>query len=446
MAVAASRLIARKTLTEVRSRTAFVTPALSHVLDMGDYSDDERGYGSRLAHRSVASYRVTADILARYLRDPDALPPVVHDALVVSATELLYLDAPDHAVDQGVELVKASYPGLAGLANAVLRKIVADRQGLLAESSAYRFGFPPWLADRLIDEYGEEHAFAIMTTSNEEAPIYAVVLSVAPKDWKEQLEDAGAVIESMEGNSIRIHNMGAIRNHRLITSRAILICDVNAQVAQSLAPVGTRMLDVCSGRGSKTLLWIDRVQRHLSEGDAPDLHQYAEVIGIDDSAHKIEVAARQAAQLGYERIEYRVEDATKPGSDETEVYDVVFVDAPCSGIGTLRRHADKRMTLQPADIDELAVLSEKILRTSAQKVASGGVLVYATCTISRKENDDIVAAFLASGEGSRFHLDPIDRSELPFADEEVQIDNGCVQMFPQSSGGDGHFVARFTCD
>ncbi|MCL2818726.1 MAG: methyltransferase domain-containing protein, partial [Actinomycetia bacterium] len=251
--------------------------------------------------------------------------------------------------------------------------------------------------------------------------------------WEQQLTQAGAKITPIGENVVRIEGMQHIRQHPLITSRVILVTDLGAQSAVNLAPLGARMLEVGCGRGTKTLIWADRARREGME---------AKLIGVDKSAHKIEHAQEDADRLGFDEIGYQVADATDETLLAEETFDVVFVDAPCSGLGTLRRRSDKRLRLKPEDIDELADLSATILRTSAQKVREGGTLLYATCTMSRRENDEVVAGFLASVEGADFQLDPIDESELPDAVSTIRSEHGFVQMQPISGGGDGHFVAR----
>ena len=445
MGVTPSRTFARKVLSDVRSNGSYVTRAISRLLDSSNLNSQDIGYGTRLAHLSVATYQATSAVLARYLKDPGKLPPHAHDALVVSATELLYLDAPDHAVDQGVELMKASYPRLAGVANAVLRKIAASREEILHSSLALQFGFPDWLAQQLIDEYGEEVARCIMEVSNGQAPLFGYVLSVAPDDWEKQLCEAGARIVHLreagsqgghkDENAILIENMHAIRTHPLIISRAILVADIGAQIAVSLAPIGPRMLEVAAGRGTKSLIWADRARIRGYE-PRPAL------IGIDNVAHKVERATQDAQALGYDEIAHLLDDGTQLSTLGDQEFDIVFVDAPCSGLGTLRRHADKRMTLKPHDIDELATLALSLLKSAARKVTKGGTLVYSTCTISHRENEGVVSGFLASEEGACFQIDRISNGELPLQFADAVTPQGFVQMVPQPGGGDGHFVAR----
>ena len=448
MGVSASRLIALESLTEVRRSGAYIAFALSRVLERKRYATSDIGYGSRLAHLSVATYRTTSRILANYLPDPQGLPKRVHDALAVSVTELVYLDAPDHVVDQGVELVKHVDRRFAGLANAVLRQVASARSEIRSTSLGYAYGFDDWLARQLVDEYGTQTAREIMRVSNEQAPIFATPLSVAPDDWREQLESAGAIITDCAEHVITIEGMHAIREHPLIVSRAIPIIDPSALQAIKLAPIGGRMLEVGCGRGTKSLIWADRARRSTAGRNLSKVGEVLspQIVGIDIAPQKIDQARRVATGLGYHEIAYRVEDATRDNGSVAESFDSIFVDAPCSGLGTLRRHSDKRLTLKPDDIESLAELALEMLRSASRKAAKGASLVYATCTISRRENDEVVTRFLDSPDGAGFSVDRIQRSELPAPLAESVGENGWIQMIPLSGGGDGHFIARMKRD
>ena len=455
MGVTPARIVARKVLTDVRAHHAYIAQALSRVLTTRAQSARDIGYGTRLAHLSVGCYRAVSEILDEYLDDPAGLAPVARDCLVVSATELLYLDAPTYAVDQGVELMKTVFPSLGGVANAVLRKITESRKTILQTTLGREYGFPQWMAQQFVDEYGLETARQIMEASNTEPPLYACVLSVAPPCWKSQLEQTGARIEPVEGRSgtlqsIAIGNMHAVRAHPLVASRAILISDIAAQVAISLAPVadGTHVLDVCCGRGSKSLMWADLARR---------AGYRMRITAVDNVAYKIQRAQHDATVLGYDEITFRNADAASlPGADdispkehgfafdtcEDAFYNAVFVDAPCSGLGTLRRHSDKRMTLESGDIVHLASLSLRILCNGARKVAKGGALLYSTCTISRRENERVIAEFLGTDSGREFVIDRIDDKELPLVMVGAVTREGFVQTLPRKGEGDGHFIAR----
>ena len=173
----------------------------------------------------------------------------------------------------------------------------------------------------------------------------------------------------------------------------VLPCDLAAQsvVADALAfaGAGPRVLEVGQGRGTKSVL--------LAAGASS-------LVSVEVDPHKSELASRRMAAAGVaDRVECVCDDGRFLGKVEGD-FDLVFVDAPCSGTGTLSRHPEIAWSLKEASVEELAGLQLQILRTSARRVAPGGSLAYSTCSVLRAEDEDIVAAFLASGEGAGFTL------------------------------------------
>ena len=158
------------------------------------------------------------------------------------------------------------------------------------------------------------------------------------------------------------------------------------------------------------------------------LHAHA---AVDNHPFKVKLLKERASEYGLDSVEGIVADATRLQGDlEGREFDLVFIDAPCSGLGTLRRHPEIRWRITPAHIDDLARTQLALLRSAATCVSVGGTLAYATCTVTRKENFDVVKAFLASPEGSAFALAPIGGRSC-FA----------PQLVPGSS--DAHFAVVF---
>ena len=123
---------------------------------------------------------------------------------------------------------------------------------------------------------------------------------------------------------------------------------------------------------------------------------------------------------------------------ESDSFDAVLVDAPCSGLGILRRHPEVKITKQPSDLDEIMMIQKKILNTVAPLVKVGGTLVYSTCTVNRKENDKMVEQFLA--QHPEYELDATLVNRLPEVLHE-QTKKGMVQLFPGDYQTDGFFIA-----
>ena len=165
---------------------------------------------------------------------------------------------------------------------------------------------------------------------------------------------------------------------------------------------------------------------------------------VDLHSFKLEALSKVAASLGLTSIETIAADATSPepfkGIDEGSA-DVVLIDAPCSGLGTLRRHPDRVWRAQPSEIESLAALGSALLERCALLVKPGGFVVYSTCTVARRENEDVVEGFLASEVGRQFEPAPLG-GIVPREWDRFVSEAGWFRSHATVGGPDGHFVAR----
>ena len=183
----------------------------------------------------------------------------------------------------------------------------------------------------------------------------------------------------------------------------------------------------------------------LLQADAVERGGPAEVFALDLHAFKARLLEERLARFGVPGVTALVGDARdlekvdsipKAGS-----VDAVLIDAPCTGLGTLRRHPEKRWRVTPADIESLGELGIALLKEAAQLVRRGGFVVYSTCTVARCENAAVVEAFLAGEQGSEWRIDSL-ADEVPAEWQAFVTDEGYFSSFPVSDGPDGHFAAR----
>ena len=166
-------------------------------------------------------------------------------------------------------------------------------------------------------------------------------------------------------------------------------------------------------------------------------------MAVTQHAFKLQVLSSTADRLGLPGIRRLECDATKLSLDDLPfgTADAVLIDAPCSGIGTLRRHPDRRWRMEPAEVPLLAALGARLLDQVSRLVTAGGFVVYSTCTVTRAENDDVIAAFLGGPAGEGFVLDSLE-GEVPHSWRRFVRGDGTFQSLPEPAGPDGHFVAR----
>jgi len=453
MAVSEARLVARETLTRVREREAFAHESLDRVLSRHrGISARDSALATRLAYGAIACYGTLVEVVDRRLRNPRKTDPMLRDCLLLSTYELLFTETPPYAVvSEGVALAKALKMRYASPTNAILRRIGRERELFPwgdpkadVEAHARLRGHPAWMARLLREHFGYEQADFIMQANNEVAPLYLAVMEpvLSSEEALLALSRIGAEPQALElPGAMLIGEPAKIRDLPALGTRSLLVMDYCAQLAVHLADLrpDLRFIEIGAGRGSKTLLAATRARMHGGS---------AQLTAIDLHAFKTEIITGDAAGLGYDEIKTLCADATRPLAPLLEAArlspcaDVVLLDAPCSGLGTLRRHPDRRWRAGPADIVALAEQNYEILTQAAQLVAPRGTLIYSTCTMTAEENFDVLERFLHAEVGRAFSLAALRPEELPRLLRSFVDERGCFQSYPQPEGPDGHFIAR----
>jgi 16S rRNA (cytosine967-C5)-methyltransferase len=450
--VSPARSLAFATLRATFEDGAFTERAFRAEADRLGLDGRERAQAQRLAYGSVQR-RGTSDVAIERLagRSTRLLDPPVLAALRLGLYELLFSDAtPDHAaVDQAVELVKAAGAAHAsGLVNAVLRRAAREREQLVRDllgddstpaAAAVASSAPQWLAEMWWRELGEPVARSTLAACNERAE---VAMRVNPlrgdrEGMLARLREAGVkasapdaawplaapemlVIEGRTGEAVP----EAVRAGELTPqSRG------SAAVVEVLGPQeGEHVLDLCAGPGIKTGQIAERM------GDR------GEVISVEiDPTRAAEVAA-QANRLGFHSVSVIEADATGPGM--APGFDRVLLDPPCSDLGTLASRPDARWRKSPKAIARLTETQDRLLRSAAAVLGPGGTLVYSTCTISRQENEERIAALLRSSEAGE--VPPLELDDLGARAPELAApaEPRCLQLRPDRDRTTGFFIAR----
>lgn len=322
-------------------------------------------------------------VLGLHLRRPlDGLDPEVRAVLRLGLAETAILGVPAPvAVDGAVRLIRRLGKGSAsGMVNAVLRRVATAWRSMEGEAPPdVLFSHPAWLWERWRKAFGERAALEALQADQEPAPVWVWWLD----------EGRPAALES-RGVGLEPHPWcpGAWRapgaDARLAAEAAsgrAYVQDPSSQlaalVAVRLAGEGSRLLDLCAAPGGKTALaargasWARIAAADLAPGRVRLLRELAAAVD-----RPITVLAADAAR-----------PALRPGA-----WDLVLLDAPCSGTGTLRRHPELRWRLAEADIEERAAIQERLLRAAYGLPAPGGVLLYSTCSIEAEENEALFRA------------------------------------------------------
>lgn len=356
-------------------------------------------------------------------------------ALRVAVYQLLFLDKipASAAVNEAVEQTKrhCRNPRAAGMVNGILRALLREEThpepvGNSAEALSVRYSHPLWLVEEFTSTLGADGAERLLAADNDQPPITAQV-----NTCKAAAEQAAQTLRA-EGVSVTVHpwlpnclvlsETGNLERLRSFQDGLFYVQDCAARMAVTagrLAP-GQRVLDCCAAPGGKSF------------AAAIDMENRGEVISCDIHLHKIKLLEAGRDRMGLSIISPRLQSAAVLREDWISGFDTVITDVPCSGLGIIRKKPDIRYK-QPEPLAGLPAVQRSILENCCAYVKPGGVLIYATCTLLRRENEDVVCAFLDSHP--EFKPEPLG---LGFEGDE----EGMMTFWPHIHGTDGFFVAR----
>ncbi len=410
--IAPARQLAFETIRATFERDAHTERAFRQAADKGDVGGRERAQAQRLSYGTVQR-RGTLDaalerLVDRPLREID--PPVLA-GLRLGMYELLFADGtPDHAaVDQAVELVKrAGAAHASGFVNAVLRRAGRERtvlaESLLSddstpEAAAVAHSAPLWLAQMWWRELGPEDARSLLAACNEPAELaFRVNTLRTDRDTVlARLRDAGVTASGAPfaplGSKKRTGSEDLLGLPEMIVIEGqtgglvpelVAAGELTPQSRGSAAVVevldpqpGEQILDLCAGPGIKTGQIAARM------GDR------GELISVENDPERAAEVAAQATRLGLRSVTVIEADATQAGMTG---FDRVLLDAPCSDLGALASRPDARWRKSPATIERLVEVQAELLQRGLEALRPGGTLVYSTCTISKRENEECIDA------------------------------------------------------
>jgi 16S rRNA (cytosine967-C5)-methyltransferase len=450
--VSPARWLAFATVRATFEDGAFTERAFRAEADRLRLAGRDRAQAQRLAYGAVQR-RGTSDVAIERLagRSTRLLDPPVLAALRLGLYELLFADAtPDHAaVDQAVELVKAAGSGhAAGFANAILRRAVRERAQLTATlldddstpaAAAVADSTPKWLAEMWWEELGANAARGVLAACNRPAEV-AMRVNPLRSDREEMV---ARLIRAGVEAKVPVAEWPLTPPHSIVIEgrtgesvpAAIAAGELTPQSRGSAAVVEVldpqpeeQILDLCAGPGIKTGQIAERT------GDR------STVISVELDPERAGEVAGQASRLNLHGI--TVIEADARAATVGEGFDRVLLDAPCSDLGTLASRPDARWRKSPKAIARLTGIQDELLRRAAAVLRPGGTLVYSTCTISRRENEERIANLLRAAEAGEvppLRLDDLG-AEAPALASAAEP--RCLQLRPDRDRTTGFFVAR----
>ena len=448
------RKVAFETLLEYEKNNVSYVP-VKEVLDKYSYlEENERAFLKRLLD-GVTERRITLDyVIDSFAKVPmRKQKPPIRVLLRLGAYQILYMDfIPDYsAVDECVKLArKKGLSDLSGVVNAVLRNISRNKENIswpdknedVVKYMSVKYSAPEWIVKLLISEQGEENARAVLECSISVRPVTArvnlsktSVREVLTKDLNEGAEDealkSAPIITPtfMKDLAVCLKGAGSIADIRQVQDGLICVQDISSMLVCHIAGIKEEdtVLDVCASPGGKSL-------------HAADMAVRGRVLACDLTQKKADKIIENVNRCGFKNVSVLVRDAAVHYEEFDNAADVIIADLPCSGLGVMGRKNDIKYNLKPEQIDELCRLSKRILKNIVSYLKPGGTLMFSTCTVSKRENQETVE-YIKKELGLR---------AVPFYDllpEElkcISAKDGFIQLYGKDGLTDGFFIAKFT--
>ncbi|MCL2396890.1 MAG: 16S rRNA (cytosine(967)-C(5))-methyltransferase RsmB [Defluviitaleaceae bacterium] len=445
MTMRSQREIAVRGLMEILGGDAYGNVALRRILGREEgLSRLDKAFVTEIISGCIRNLIQLDYIIDAYSNTPTMrMKPAILGILRVSVYQMKFMDkVPVFAVcNEATDLAKKmGFAKLSGFVNGLLRNIARNLENIIlpsyeadpVEHLRIKYSCQRWIAEHFVEQLGLADADALLAEVCRPPSVSLCVNTgkTTVEKLREMLAAEGVEVSDgrLAKNALTVSKTSDISVLPSFAGGLYHVMDEAAMLAVQAAvtPDVERIIDLCAAPGGKTF-----AAAYIAPG--------AEILAGDIHEHKVEMIRRGAERLGLKGITAGYDDATIFDENMRATADLLIVDAPCSGLGTLRRRPDIKLRKGQGSVAELADLQRRILAASWQYVRPGGRLLYATCTISRAENEDMRDWFLAT-----FPFAAADFSDrVPAVAEFATAQDGYIQILPQYFGTDGFFIAIF---
>lgn len=435
-----ARELAFTSLERVRKTKAYSNLQVDETLRRHDLSPADRRLVTTIVYGTL-QHQLTLEYWLKSLTPGKRLDPWVETLLLTALYQYNYLDrVPDWAItDETIKIAKhRGNPGIrkfvTGVLHSALRKGVPDLASIkpVAKRLSIEASVPQWLVEKFIEENVEQTTEKILQAINKPAHVSIRVNTKKSnlETVKQQLLDEGIeTAESQVAANALVVTSGNVVNSPLLKDGIITIQDESAMLAVESMDLHPqfKVLDACAAPGGKTV----QIAEQLSSA------QGGQVVALDIHQHKVRLIERNAQRMGVGSVVKPLALDVRKVNDKftDEEFDRILVDAPCSGIGLLRRKPEIRYTKTAHDSQQLHQIQLAILNAVAPKVKKGGIIIFSTCTILTEENEHTVQEFLQA------HPDfTLERTVTKRALKDDR-DSATLTILPSDYGSDGFFIS-----
>lgn len=400
-------------------------------------SKADRGFFSKTVH-GVIEYRLQLDFIIGKYNNAKRMKPVIREILRMAVYQILYMNrVPDRAaINEAVNLVKKRRLfGLEGFVNGILRNISSEKENFKFEDLSIKYSIPGLVLDILRENTGKyfESTLEYFIKTN---PV-SIRVNTSRTDTEnviEELSGLGIRVEKsvLNRDMLYISNFDRMEDVPPVADGRCYITDVSSGMISKLLTTNiVKAVDVCASPGGKSFLLADKIPKD------------AKIFSCDISESKLDLIRGNSKKQGFLNIYPTVANALV--YDERFLNaDLVLADLPCSGIGIIGKKPDIKYRLEPEGISSLVGLQSKILDNVARYVKPGGELIFSTCTLNKRENEDNIFDFL-NRHGEFSLIDLTKRLEKPVLErfETEELKKGYLKLIPGRDGCDGFFIAVF---
>jgi len=434
------RDLAYRSLLKCEKNGSYTNIEVDSAIEKNGLQGSERAFFTVLVY-GVLERKITLDyIISKY--SSRAFENIDKDILVIlrmGVYQVLYMNSvPDHAACyESTELCKKNKKSSAsGFVNALLRETVRNKDRIVFPDKdkdpvkyfSTFYSYPEWLCEMWLSDYGIEKCEKLFLALNSQPPLTLRVNSLKTDrdNILSELEEKGikAEIGFYSKNAVRIMQNIPVSSLDILNDGKVFVQDEASQICAEVldAKMGDFVIDTCSCPGGKSF------------SIALNMRNAGKVYSFDLHANKLSLVNKGAKRLGIDIIETKEHDGSNYLPEFVSKADRVLVDAPCSGLGVIAKKPDLRYK-QKESIERLPEIQYKILDASSHYVKNGGVLVYSTCTVNKRENEEIVERFLK--EHSDYEIYNFDHQN------GIVSDKGMLTLFPDTHKTDGFFISRF---
>lgn len=454
------RQIALKILNKFYSSHITAEKIINDFFMQNELQNKDKTFINELVY-GVIRWQIKIDyILNLHLtKNISNLHPLILNVLRLSLYQLFFLDkVPNFAiVNEAVKLTKlCKLSSFASFVNAVLRSIISNKKELNLNKNdinyylSIEYSHPQWLVERLVSQYGVDETKLILESNNQRAKITIRVnltkSSIAEVEDFLQKEQIDFSKNDLHPNCFTVKSKTNIVKSKLFQEGKITIQDTSSMLCASLTvPKHSDLIfDLCAAPGGKTCYIAEQILlANFLTNNNSSKKTLDKIIANDIFSHKIKLIKENAERLGFNNIEYVCGDALD--FEHSENADIILLDAPCSGIGTISKNPDIKHLRKEKDFDDLIFLQRKLLLKASELLKVGGVLIYSTCSIDKEENIKNIEWFLQNvnfQNGIKFSVDSADK----YIDKSYCADN-FLQCFSHRNSNkdfriDGAFAAR----